>query len=190
MRFSEHAAKGTAKEKISSPLVRAGIRSSGVAAISADCSQQGTRIEVTLETHAQVLQASILSCNPPRSAAGPGPVVRSTAPYRSACVRHSAHNTNRRGRRVFLPWGFHRDGGARTRGFQGRETVAGAVECAAVTKRCEAILYATCTRAWDRERGQACTVILMSCPNSSRKRISRSREKPERRPRRRAETLG
>ena len=131
MRFSEHAAKGTAKEKISSPLVRAGIRSSGVAAISADCSQQGTRIEVTLETHAQVLQASILSCNPPRSAAGPGPVVRSTAPYRSACVRHSAHNTNRRGRRVFLPWGFHRDGGARTRGFQGRETVAGAVECAA-----------------------------------------------------------
>jgi len=46
-------------------------------------------------------------------------------------VRHSAHNTNRRGRRVFLPWGFHREGGARTRGFQGRETVAGAVECAA-----------------------------------------------------------
>jgi len=47
-----------------------------------------------------------------------------------ACA--TAHiNSNRRGRGVFLPWGFHSEGGARTRGFQGRETVAGAVECAA-----------------------------------------------------------
>ena len=129
MRCSDSmAAKGTAKEKISSLLLRAGIRSSAVAAIIADCSQQGARIEVTLETHAQVLQDG--DCNPPRSAAGPGPVVRSTAPYRSACVRHSAHNTNRRGRRVFslgIPWRWgcpdervprerDRGGGSRVRG--------------------------------------------------------------------------
>lgn len=190
MRFSERATQGTAKENISSLLLRAGIRSSAVGAITADCSQQGARIEVTLETHAQVLQASIWFAI--RRAAQPdrGPWSARQPPTGAPACATAHTNTNRRGRRVFLPWGFHRDGGARTRGFQGRETVAGAVECAAVTKRCEAILYATCTRAWDRERGQACTVILMSCPNSSRKRISRSREKPERRPRRRAETLG
>jgi hypothetical protein len=106
MRFSEREAKGTAKEKISSLLVRAEIRSSGVAAISADCSQQGTRIEVTLETHAQVLQASILSCNPTRSAAGPGPVVRSTAPYRSACVRQSAHQHEQAREKGLSPLGI------------------------------------------------------------------------------------
>lgn len=190
MRFSEHATKGTAKEKISSLLVRAEIRSSAVAAITVDCSQQCERKEVTLETHAQVLQASV-GWFEIRRAAQPdrGPWSARQPPTGAPACARAHTNTNRRGRRVFLPWGFHRDGGARTRGFQGRETVAGAVECAA-NQKCEAILYATCTRAWDRERGQACTVILMSCPNSSRKRISRSREKPERRPRRRAETLG
>jgi hypothetical protein len=185
MRFSEHATKSTAKEKISSLLVRAGIRPSAVTAITADCSQQGARKEVTLETHAQVLQACVeLRSAAQRSRTG------ARGPLDSPLQERPAETRSGRGRRVFLPWGFHREGGARTRGFQGRETVAGTVECAAVTKRCEAVLYATCTRAWDRERGQACTVILMSCPNSSRKRISRSREKPERRPRRRAETLG
>lgn len=53
------AAKGTAKEKISSLLVRAGIRLSAVAAITADCSHRGTRKEVTLGTQGQVLQASV-----------------------------------------------------------------------------------------------------------------------------------
>jgi len=52
------------------------------------------------------------------------------------------------------------------------------------------MLYATRTRALDRERGEARTVILMSWPSNSRKRISLSSENPERRPRISKDTFG
>jgi len=189
MRFSELAARSTAKEKISSLLLRAGIRSSAVAAISADCSQQGTRKEVTLETHAQVLQASVeLRSAAQRSRTGArGPLdsplqERLRAPERTPTRTGAGEGSFSLGDSIEMGVPG-REGSKGERPWRGQSS-------ARRTKRCEAILYATCTRAWDRERGQACTVILMSCPNSSRKRISRSREKPERRPRRRAETLG
>src|ERR1700733_7735254 len=84
MRFSEHATKGTAKEKISSLLLRTGIRSSAVAAITADCNQHGARIEVTLETCAQVLQASIELRSAGAAQPDRGPWSARQPPYRSS----------------------------------------------------------------------------------------------------------